>query len=400
MFRGTFAVVNLQAITRNVENIIGLLGPETKLLVAVKAAGYGHGIVQAAQAVIQGGGHALGVASLEEGMELRKAGITAPVLVFGRVPVHGLPVAARHRIAVTMTSNWEDEGLGTCDPPLDVHIKLDTGMSRLGYQDPAVAVNLAKWIESRSDLRFAGLYSHLACADAQDAAHLTAQVARFDKALRVFEQHGLRPPAVHLANSAGTFRNKALHHDMVRVGVSAYGYPPSPDFPLPIPLQPALSLFAQIQRLAFIDIGETVSYGATFTAKRKTLVATVPVGYADGYFRVLSNQSQVYVRGQLAPVIGNVCMDQLMVDVTDVLGIQNGDWVTLYGQAAPDEWNQVEFLKHPETEITKYVEATFAKVATQPAVVSLDTLARLAGTISYELMCALSERVPRIYFHG
>ncbi|QSO51740.1 alanine racemase [Alicyclobacillus curvatus] len=400
MFRGTFAVVNLQAITSNVRTIKGLLGSVTKLLVAVKADGYGHGAVEAASAALAGGADALGVASLEEGLQLRKAGIEVPVLVFGRVSASGLPIAAEHNISVTLTSDWRDEAIATCTKPLHVHLKLDTGMSRLGYTDVLEAVEIAKWVLSRQDMNLAGVYSHLACADAPDDTHLKGQARKFEEALRILEEHHVRPRLAHLANSAGTLRSPKLHYDMVRVGVSAYGYAPDAEFPLSVHLQPALSLYARIQRLTVIGVGETVGYGATFTANRPTRVATIPIGYADGYFRVFSNQSEVWVNGFYAPVIGNVCMDQLMIDVTDVPHVKPLDWVTVYGQAVPQMWNQVDFSSKPDAERNEFVLKTFSETATGSPVVSLDRLAKQAGTISYELMCAVSTRIPKIYFRG
>jgi alanine racemase len=400
MFRGTFAVVNLQAITSNVRTIKGLLGSVTKLLVAVKADGYGHGAVEAASAALAGGADALGVASFEEGLQLRKAGIEVPVLVFGRVSASGLPIAAEHNISVTLTSDWRDEAIATCTKPLHVHLKLDTGMSRLGYTDVLEAVEIAKWVLSRQDMNLAGVYSHLACADAPDDTHLKGQARKFEEALRILEEHHVRPRLAHLANSAGTLRSPKLHYDMVRVGVSAYGYAPDAEFPLSVHLQPALSLYARIQRLTVIGVGETVGYGATFTANRPTRVATIPIGYADGYFRVFSNQSEVWVNGFYAPVIGNVCMDQLMIDVTDVPHVKPLDWVTVYGQAVPQMWNQVDFSSKPDAERNEFVLKTFSETATGSPVVSLDRLAKQAGTISYELMCAVSTRIPKIYFRG
>ncbi|QSO46999.1 alanine racemase [Alicyclobacillus mengziensis] len=400
MFRGTFAVVNLQAITNNVRTIKGLLRPSTKLLVAVKADGYGHGAVPAATAALAGGADALGVASLEEGLQIRTAGIEVPILVFGRVSASGLPIAAEYDISVTLTSDWRNEQIPRRSKAVKVHLKLDTGMSRLGYTDAEEAADIAKWVMSREDMNLVGVYSHLACADAPDDTHLKGQVGRFEQALRILAQHGVRPRLVHLANSAGTLRNPDLHYDMVRVGVSAYGYPPSPDFTLSVHLQPALSLYARIQRLAVIDVGQTVGYGATFTATRRTRVATIPIGYADGYFRILSNRSEVWVNGFYAPVIGNVCMDQLMIDVTDIPEVKPLDWVTVYGQAVPQIWNQVDFSSQPDAVRTEFVLETFTETAAESPVVSLDRLAKQAGTISYELMCAISPRIPKIYFEG
>lgn len=396
--RGTFAVIDTRAMEDNVRAIRGVLRPGVQLLTAVKAGGYGHGAVPAARAALAGGATALGVASLEEALELRRAGIDAQVLVFGRVPAVGLPVAAAAGVDVTLTSDWATEGVPPCSPALRVHIKVDTGMARLGFRDTAGALRAAEFVQSRSDMELVGLFSHLACADDLASDHAPRQAERFAAIVNAFEAAGLRPPQVHLANSAGTFRSASWHHDLVRVGISAYGLPPSADFPVPCTLTQAMHVYAVVQRVAWLDEGETVGYGATFRTARRTRVATLPIGYADGYHRVLSNRGQVLLRGRRVPVIGRVCMDQMMVDVTDVPEAAAGDVATVYGMAAPDVWNGGALQARTGADVAQWICDTFrAHQATQPSVLSLTEVARAADTISYELMCALAPRVVRLY---
>jgi alanine racemase len=400
VFRGTFAIVDLGAIRDNVAAIKSLLAEDTRVLVTVKANGYGHGALQASQAAIAGGATDLGVATVEEGVFLRKLGVQQPILVLGSVPANGAKVAAEMGLAVTLTGAWEQLPSGFFQPPLDVHLKVDTGMNRLGLRNADDLIRLVRWVNSRSDMNWAGMFTHLACADGESVEHAAGQIRKLEDILGQFQSQGLQPPLIHAANSAGTLRVKDWHYGMVRVGISAYGYPPADTMHVSIPLIPALNLYSFITRVDTIGPGDTVGYGATFTAKRTTRVATIPVGYADGYFRGLSNRASVVIHGQQAPVIGNVCMDQLMVDVTDLHlphGVQAGDCATLYGHYAPDHWHGNEILPMNEPEQFEWLSSSFRNDARANPVLSLDTLANHAATISYELMCALSPRVPRIY---
>lgn len=398
VYRGTFAVVDLTAIAQNLRAVRSVMNSSVRMLLAVKANGYGHGAVPVAHTANAVGVDMLGVASLEEGLELRSAGIDTPILVFGRVPFSGLSTAAKEDITVTITSKWNLDEIPACSPPLKAHVKIDTGMSRLGFRESDDVISLLQSIKTRKDVDVTGIFSHFACADAVDVAHADAQFHRFGEVLQKVSDEGLCPPLVHMANSAGTLRNRAWHLDMVRIGVSAYGLAPSPDFPLPITLTPALHLYTTVARTEWIPAGETVGYGATFQAKRPTRVATVAVGYADGYFRLLSNRASVLIKGQRVPVIGNVCMDQMMLDVTDIPEVEPGDIATVYGRQSPDEWDSGAIQKINPTDLDSFICETFSKArdAGNP-VLSLNELAERAETISYEIMCALSPRIPKIY---
>lgn len=414
LFRPTFAVVDARAIRANVAAVSTLLNPQKRLLVAVKADGYGHGAVTAAQAAISGGATDLGVASVEEAAVLRKAGITAPILVLGVSSAAGIRAAARLNVAVTVGRVEEVDEIEALPWPTDgrvdadgaavavgdglraqAHLKVDTGMSRLGVRTSQDAIGLAERIVASDRLHLAGVFTHLACADAASLAHTEAQIARFREVLAALRDAGIDPGVVHAANSAATLRRPDWHFDMVRVGISAYGYGPAGVFESPVPLVPALNLYSCVTRVETLQPGDTVGYGATFTAPRPMRVATLPVGYADGYFRILSNRASVLLRGERAAVIGNVCMDQLMVDVTHLPHVAVGDCAALYGRAAPSDWTVERLSAAADVDLTAFVEPVFTPER-GPSILSLDELADWAGTISYELMCALSPRVPRV----
>ncbi|GMA51143.1 alanine racemase [Alicyclobacillus contaminans] len=338
VYRGTFAVVDLRAIRWNLQNIMSRLSPGTDTLVAVKANGYGHGAPQVARAAAAAGASYLGVASVEEALKLRAAGIQTPILVLGATNYEGAVVAARHDVEVALTESCLAWPQVSADMIIRGHLKLDTGMSRLGLKTVDGCRAFAQWLKTRPDVKCVGVFTHLACADAADLTHAERQMEQFRSLRNALAEAGVRPLRAHAANSAAALRRPDWHEDMVRIGISAYGYAPSRAFALPVALRPALSLYSFVTRVEALAPGETVGYGATFQADRPCRIATVPVGYADGYPRILSNRSWVWLHGRRAPVVGNVCMDQLMVDVTDILDVAVGDCVTLYGYEAPSEW--------------------------------------------------------------
>ena len=422
LYRGTFAIVDERAIWHNVRQIRSLLEPGKRLLIAVKANGYGHGALRAAEAALSAGATDLGVASLEEALVLRKGGIAAPILVLGVVSPEAAQLAANWQIAIALADDWFELDLPLFDPPLHVHVKVDTGMNRLGFRSPDEVLGIIRWLQTRPDMELAGVFTHFAKADAKELDHAEAQMERFEQVLATLKNAGVHVPVVHAANSAATLRRPDWHYDMVRVGISAYGYAQSKHVPLAVPLIQALHLYSFIMRVVVIQKGETVGYGATFTAERETRLATVPVGYGDGYPRFLSNRAEVLVHGQRARVAGTVCMDQLMIDVTDIDDVLPGDAVTLYGRPAPADWTAQDLAAHHERDHEDWLIRSFcrddpsararAQIAmadsssvimessqgsTANQILSLDELAEIGNTISYEVMCALSSRVPRVY---
>ncbi len=368
--RPTWAEIDLDALAANLQTVRAIIGPAVKVMAVVKADAYGHGAVACAQRLAGAGADWFGVALPEEGVELRAAGIEQPVLCLegfwaGQAALclrHKLtPLVFRREMAEALAHAARDAGVVA-----DVHVKIDTGMGRLGVRPDAVA-EFARALKALPHLRVTGLMTHFAAADdAMRDDFTAAQVARFHAACAAFRASGHAFELEDLANSAGTFAHPAARGNMVRPGGVLYGLwrdvlPPQTDGAA---LRPVMTLRTRIMLLKWIAPGETLGYGCTFTATRRTLVATLPLGYADGYPRALSNRGRVLVRDCEAQVCGRVSMDLTLLDVTDVPGVAVDDIVTLFGVAG---------------------------ARTLP----VETLAQTAGTISYELTCGISRRVPR-----
>lgn len=400
MLRGTFAMIDLRAIQANVHAVRGLLAASAKLLVTVKANGYGHGAADAARGALAGGADYLGVASPEEALALREAGITAPILCLGAVTPAAAAALAKVNVDITLGEPWVVDEVPQFNHTVSVHLKLDSGMTRLGARTEADALALWRSIQSRSDMKVVGVYTHLAASDAPELGHAERQMERFEALLQRLYADGLpQDIIIHAANSGAILRRKDWHFGMVRLGISAYGYPASQDFESPIALSPAMHFYAAVTRVTDVPAGTTVSYGATWTASRPSRIATLAAGYADGYHRALSNRGEVLLNGKLVPIVGRVCMDQMMVDVTDCEGVREGQVATLFGRSAPPEWNWYDIGSMPANEQLAYLIATFrAYEQHEPSapLLSADSVASCADTISYELLCAVAGRVPRV----
>jgi alanine racemase len=396
LFRYTFAVVDKEAILHNVRSIRCRLKPTTKLMIAVKANGYGHGADEVAHTAIAAGADAFAVASVEEGKGLRESGIKLPILVLGAATPRALVEASKYELSVTYTDAFGPiHLLPKMQKPLDVHIKVDTGMNRLGLRKADEVITVVNELRRRSDIRIVGLHTHLACADDPVSPHTIRQIERFDEIASELKAAGIEIPCLHVANSGGALQD--YQYDMVRVGISAYGYSPNPDLDFSLSLRPALHLYSFITRLADIHKGEVIGYGATYTASRDMKIATIPIGYADGYPRILSSRGEVLIHGQRASIVGRICMDQLMVDVSSISGVSAGDAVTIFGQDAPQSWTSQELDIRSSEEQIQFIVDEFAKNRSGTTILSLHEIAKMAETISYELMCAVSPRVPRIY---
>lgn len=371
--RVTTAIVSLDAIARNLGRVRDRVGGNTQVLAVVKADAYGHGALAVARTVVEAGAGWLGVALVEEGIELRRGGLEVPILVMGSTPPHLGRVLIEHRLDQAiyhpLYARALAESVGGSAARVRVHFKIDTGMGRLGVP-PAEAAAAARAIVDLPGMELVGVMTHFAAADAPDKGHTLEQLRRFLEAIREIEGAGISIPLRHAANSAALLDLPETHLDMVRPGIALYGYPPSLSGSQDSLWEPALAFGTTIAQIKKVPKGGTVSYGCTYEAPEDVLVATLPVGYADGYNRLLSNRGNVLVRGQRVPVIGQVCMDMIMVDVTGVAGVQEGDEVVLLGRQGDetllaDEW-----------------------------------AARL-GTITYEVLCNISKRVPRSYLrHG
>ncbi|HJR06442.1 MAG TPA: alanine racemase [Pyrinomonadaceae bacterium] len=370
--RPTWAEIGLDALAANFRVVRRTVGGDVKVMCVVKADAYGHGAVGCARRLAAEGADWFGVALPEEGMELRRAGIEQPVLCLegfwegqaGALIEHKLvPAIYRLDMAEAFDSAARAAGIVA-----DVHVKIDTGMGRLGVRHDA-AQEFARALKKFSNLRVDGLMTHFASADdAARDAFTEEQLARFQAARASFREHGHAPAFVDMANSAATFAHTATRGNMVRPGGVLYGLwrdvlQPQAD-QSPLPFRPVMNVRSRIILLKWIAAGETLGYGCTFEATRPTLVATLPIGYHDGYTRSLSNRGRVIVRGQYAPIVGRVSMDLTLVDVTDVQGVAQGDLVTLLG-------------------------------ADGELLLPAEDIAKLAGTISYEITCGISARVPR-----
>lgn len=364
--RRAWAEVNLSAISRNVEAIKAGLAPRVEFCAVVKADGYGHGAVAVARACLAGGADRLAVAFVEEGVELRKAGFNCPILVMGYTGAEEAPKALGYGLELTVVSAENAKALAEAalrrGEMAPVHIKVDTGMRRLGI-DWRDAARELRAIASLDGLRIVGLSSHFADADAADQGFAREQLRRFIEASEAAAAAGLKPRMRHIANSAATLFFPESQLDMVRVGIALYGLRASNERPASVIIRPALSVRARVTQLREIGAGETVGYGRSFAASKPTRIAVLPLGYADGVSRALSNRGRVVFEGGSAPIVGKVCMDQIMVDVSALPEVREGDTAVVAGYGGP----------------------------------SVAELADLLGTIDYEVSCAVRRRLPRVY---
>ena len=370
--RPTWAEIDLDALAANYRLIRDRAAPGVKVLAAVKANAYGHGAIECARRLESEGVDWFGVALPEEGIELRQAGITKPILCLGGIwngqeraclQFKLTPVVYRRDIVQSLDRAANEMGLIA-----DAHVKIDTGMGRLGVRPDSVS-EFCEGLGEFKNVRIDGLMTHLAAAD--DDAHeqfTKAQLDRFQAAVTLFRDRGFTPTFIHAANSAAAFGCKQSWGNMIRPGGTLYGFsrdvlPPHVD---PPPLRPVMSLHSRIVLLKKVPKGEKLGYGCTFETQRDSMIATIPIGYDDGYSRALSNRGRVIVRGKFAPVVGRISMDLTLIDVTDVPEASLDDHVTLIGQ-----------------------DGDFS--------ITAEDIAETIGTISYEVTCGISTRVPRRY---
>lgn len=370
--RPTWAEVNLDALAANFNLIKNRVGPGVKVMPVVKANAYGHGAVACAQRLIKEGAEWFGVALPEEGLELRNAGVNASILCLAGFWEGQADLCIQQKLVpavyrLDMLADL-DRAAGDAGVIADVHLKIDTGMGRLGVRFDQVA-EFADALNRFKNIRVDGLMTHFAAADDPSCEPLTEnQISRFENMVQFVRSHGHQPAHLHSANSAGIFSHPEALGNIVRPGGALYGLwrdvlPPSAPGSM---LRPVMSLRSRIMLLKWVPAGETIGYGCTFEASRKTLVATIPVGYEDGYMRGLSNRGRVIVRGSYAPVVGRISMDLTILDVTNVPEVELGDVVTLFG-------------------------------VNGELVVPAEDVAKVAGVFSYEVTCGIGPRVPRVY---
>lgn len=366
-----YAEINLDAIVKNVDNLMALTKENTGALAVVKADGYGHGDVAVAKAVAQKvTGYA--VATLDEAVNLRENGAKKPILVLGYVDPYEFDILVSYEITATVfdveTAQLLADAARVQKKQAHCHIKVDTGMRRIGLEPDENGIAIVKQITALKELSADGIFTHFAASDETDKTSAEHQFKLFTDFTGRLEKEGIHFTYRHCANSAAVIDMPQVDLDMVRLGIAMYGMYPSDEVKKEkVELFPALDLKSHITMVKEIPAGEKVSYGGTFTTTRTTKLATVSVGYGDGYPRALSSKGYVLVRGQKAPIVGRVCMDQMMVDVTDIENVTRADIVTLIG-------------KDGDAEIT------------------VEEIAALAGTFNYEFVCDLGKRIPRSYY--
>ncbi len=364
----TYLRIDLDAIWDNFQAIREKAG--VPVMAIVKADAYGHGAVQIAR-LLEESCAFFGVSSVSEALELRYAGLKKPILVLGHTPKELFPVVVQQKIRPAifcmedaLALSREAERLGVSAP---FHFAVDTGMSRIGFQATEESADICARIASLPGLEAEGLFSHFATADCADLTEAKKQASLFDDFNRMLQDRGVEVKMRHMDNSAGLM-NFENHYEMVRSGIVTYGLYPSDEVdPALLKLRPALSWHSHISHIKTLEPGRAISYGGTFVTERPTVVATVPAGYADGYRRSLSNRFYVLVRGKKAPILGRVCMDQLMVDVTDIPGATPGDGVTLIGADGAER-------------------------------ITVEQIAQTADSFNYEFVCGISRRTPRQYY--
>lgn len=366
--RPVWVEIDLDNLEFNLEQIKSNISGDTQIMAVVKANAYGHGAIPIARTLIKGGVHRLGVALPEEGVELREAGISLPIHVLGEA-INGqfdliidydlIPTVARMETLETLNNMARERGIRK-----KVHIKIDTGMGRIGLQ-AAEGINFIKYGAKLSNIELEGLMTHFATADEGDKEYTYKQWEKFKNLFQELEGAGIKVPIKHAANSATIIDLRDFQLDMVRPGIALYGLLPSSEVKA-VKLKPVLSWKAKIDFIKEVPVGTPISYGATYITDKKSKIATIPLGYADGYSRLLSNKAYVLINGQKAPIRGRVCMDQFMVDITDIPDLRVGDEVVLIGNQGKNS-------------------------------ITATDLACLIGTINYEILTNISLRVPRKY---
>ena len=364
--RPTHVVVNLSQIKRNLQAIRAHVGG-AKVMPIVKANAYGHGLDEVARFLAPQVDY-IGVAVLEEGIHLRSLGIRTPVLVLGGIWGDQIPLYLEHDLTMTASSlerlEQIDAAAGALKKKARVHLKIDTGMERIGvhyYSAPGLLDAALKC----THVEVEGIYSHFANADAADLTHARLQLERLSEVLQFYEKHSLPMPLRHIANSGGILQLPESHLDLVRPGILLYGVYPSAEVVRSVAVRPALSWRSRVVYFKVVQPGHPVSYGSTWQSDHAVRVVTIPVGYGDGYFRSMSNQAQVIIRGHKYQQVGRICMDQMMVNL-EMGSAYNGDEVTLLGESGAQQ-------------------------------VTAEDLAAWAGTIPYEILTNIGARVPRVY---
>jgi len=366
----TYAKIDLNAVLHNINEIKKRIGLSVKIMAIIKANGYGHGATALGD-FLENEVDYYGVATIEEAMELREYGIKLPILILGYTsPSQYLKLVENNITQTVYTVEMSEEmskAGAICGKKAKIHIALDTGMTRIGFQADEKGILEIEEISKLSNLMIEGLFTHFACADESDKSYSNLQIDRYDNFVRLLEEKGIHIPIKHMCNSAGIMEFDHHHFDMVRAGIITYGLYPSQDVNKnAVKLKPALEWKTHVINVKTVDAGYGVSYGITYITENKTKIATLSIGYADGYPRALSSKARVLIHGEYAPIIGRICMDQMMIDVTHIYNVDIEDEVTLVGKDGNN-------------------------------IISIEELSDIAGSFNYEFACGIGNRVSRIY---
>lgn len=371
MDRRTWAEVDLDAIAHNIKEIRKITNPDAQIMAVVKADAYGHGFMEVAKTLLENGADRLAVAVLQEGKQLRSRGVDVPILILGAVNEESVDDLINFNITPNVFDYEFAKALSYAaekkEKVTKVHIKVDTGMSRIGFvatEDNSAIIDEIVKISKLPYIEIEGIFSHFATSDETDRMYTLLQYKRFMDVVDGLEKKGVKIPIKHICNSAGIMMYPDMHLDMVRPGIILYGMYPSDEVDkLKLNLIPAMTLKASITYVKEVGAGRGVSYGKEYITEGATKIATVPIGYADGYLRRLSKEGKMIVNGTKVPIIGRICMDQCMIDATNVHNINKGDEAIIFGKEG----------------------------------VTIDDLAMWLGTINYEVSCLIGKRIPRIY---
>ncbi|MDP4093049.1 MAG: alanine racemase [Bacillota bacterium] len=374
-FNRSWAEVDLDNIAHNVREIRRITNKKAEIMGVVKADAYGHGVMEVANTILNNGVTRLAVSMLDEAIQLRKAGIGVPILILSYTDPKRADEIVEFDVTQTVFSHDLAQALSDAavrhGKNVKIHIKIDTGMTRVGFMPGYSAVKNVTEISKLPGLIIEGLFTHFASADEKDKSYTYMQFERFMSICSELNRIGLYIPVKHVANSGGIIEFPEMHLDMVRPGIILYGLYPSDEVDREkIDLKPAMSLKANVILVKDVEKNTCISYGRIFTTERESKIATIPIGYADGYSRLLAKKARVLINGEYAPIVGKICMDQCMADVTDLDSqVQVGQEVVLFGKQGDKE-------------------------------IKVDELASSIGTINYELVCIIGKRIPRVYLQN
>lgn len=369
--RPVWIEISLDALQHNISEIRRIVGSSVEIMAVVKAEGYGHGAIAVAKTAIAAGASSLGVAMPEEGIALRQAGLNTPILIFGPLQTNQATAIVKYDL-IAAACNYEavaalSQEAVRLNKIAQIHVKIDTGMGRVGVQ-PGETIDFIRKIAYLPGIKVSGIFSHLATADEKDKGYAQKQIDCFTKVTEALKVAGLLPEQIHLANSAGIIDLPAAYFNMVRPGIMLYGLYPSAEVNHDrVHLEPVLSLKAKVTFVKKVTAGTGISYGQKYHTDQETTIATIPIGYADGWSRMLTGKAKALVNGKKFPIVGTICMDQCMIDL-GAEPVQIGQEVVLIGKMGASE-------------------------------ISADDVAGQLGTINYEVTCMLSNRIPRVYIH-